>query len=569
MSRIRRRSFLMGAAWGAGSVSALARGEESQESPREAPKHVDAASLIEGERQRILKAMAVADIPGVAVCFIHEGKTVWIEGFGVIGQSSNHRVAEDTIFSIQSTSKNMTAVAVMLAVQRGILDLDRPISAYLPDFRVHSRFETMPEEHITLRLLLSHRAGFTHEAPVGNNYDPSFPSFEAHVRSISDTWLRFPVGERYRYSNLGVDLAGYVLQQRSGVPFAEWLKAELFRPLGMNDTTVETDVYARRTNRAVGHEAGYASVPLRTPLIPSGGVYTSARDMAMYCLFHLRRGKMDGKTVLAEELWSEMHGFALGGDYGLGVIRTELRYGSSTLRLLSHQGGGFGFGCVFDYCPEADLAWVAMFNRPVSAGYRLGKQLIDEALERRYGPKRPRLPCEDLAPIRLQRSGLERYIGSYVGRDLIANLQLSDGDLDMHVGATSSAMRFISPSQAYIATAEGEAVTYQYCADSAQEPPHFECSVGEQSLDYNDGPADAPGRDKPAWEAFLGDYRIEQWGRTSDTVTVRRKNGYLYLGHTRLLLELEPGLFFTSDGEAVDFRQREPTWKNIRLRRIT
>jgi CubicO group peptidase (beta-lactamase class C family) len=100
----------------------------------------------------------------------------------------------------------------------------------------------------------------------------------------------------------------------------------------MNDTTVETNVYASQTNRAVGHEVGYASVPLRTPLIPSGGVYTSARDMAMYCLFHLRRGKMDGKTVLTEELWNEMHGFALGGDYSLGVIRTELRYGSSTLR---------------------------------------------------------------------------------------------------------------------------------------------------------------------------------------------------------------------------------------------
>lgn len=74
MSRIKRRSFLMGAAWGAGSVSALAREEESQELPREAAKHVDAASLIERERQRILEVMAVADIPGVAVCLIHEGK---------------------------------------------------------------------------------------------------------------------------------------------------------------------------------------------------------------------------------------------------------------------------------------------------------------------------------------------------------------------------------------------------------------------------------------------------------------------------------------------------------------
>ncbi len=106
----------------------------------------------------------------------------------------------------------MTAAAIMLAVQRGLLDLDKPIAAYLPDFTVNSRFEAKPQAKMTLRHLLSHRAGFTHEAPIGNNDDLSFPSFEAHVRSISDTWLRFPVGDRFRYSNLGVDLAGFILQ---------------------------------------------------------------------------------------------------------------------------------------------------------------------------------------------------------------------------------------------------------------------------------------------------------------------------------------------------------------------
>jgi len=569
VSKLNRRGFVLGAAWGAGSLCALARGGEAQVPPTRDQGRSDPTPLIERERQRIIGAMAEADIPGAAVCLIQGGKPAWIEGFGVTDRAAKHRVLDDTLFSIQSTSKNMTATAIMLAVQRGILDLDRPIAAYVPDLRVRSRFETLPEERITLRLLLSHRAGFTHEAPVGNNYDPSFPSFEAHVRSIADTWLRFPVGERYRYSNLGFDLAGYVLQQRTGVPFAEWLKAALFGPLGMNDTTVAANVYASRTNRAVGHEQGYATVPLKTPLIPSGGVYTSARDMAAYCLFHLRRGKVAGNTVLAEELWNEMHGFALGGDYSLGVIRTELRYGTTSIRLLSHRGGGFGFGCIFNYCPEADLAWVAMFNRGASAGYRFGEQLIDEALTQRYGPKRPRLPVEDLAQIQLPQRRLEQYVGSYIGRNILATFQVSNGALDMQVGAASSPMHFTSPSETYIATADGDAVTYQHSTGSGVAPAHFECSIGENSLDYNDGPNDGPGPAKPEWAEFLGDYRIEQWGRTSDTVTVHRNNGYLYLGHVRLVVELEPGLFFTSDGEAVDFRGPLPTWRNIPLRRFT
>ena len=73
-------------------------------------------------------------------------------------------------------------------------------------------------------------AGFTHEAPVGNNYEPASPGFEAHVRSISETWLRFPVGDRYRYSNLGFDLAGYILEQKAGIGYAEWLRRKLFEP---------------------------------------------------------------------------------------------------------------------------------------------------------------------------------------------------------------------------------------------------------------------------------------------------------------------------------------------------
>lgn len=106
------------------------------------------------------------DVPAASVCLLYQGKAVWVEGFGVTDLKSKRRVGAGTIFSIQSTSKNFTATAIMLAVQRGLLDLDKPITAYVPDFTVHRRFESAPQEKMTLRLLLSHRAGFTHEAPV-------------------------------------------------------------------------------------------------------------------------------------------------------------------------------------------------------------------------------------------------------------------------------------------------------------------------------------------------------------------------------------------------------------------
>jgi hypothetical protein len=83
---------------------------------------------------------------------------------------------------------------------------------------------------------------------------------------------------------------------------------------------------------------------------------------------------------------------ALGGDYGLGVMRSERLYGSTPVRLLHHRGGGFGFGCVFTYCRQANAGFAAMFNRATSAGYGIGERLLDQLLSARFGPRQPRVP---------------------------------------------------------------------------------------------------------------------------------------------------------------------------------
>ena len=566
MVNIARRSLLIGMGLSSASALIVRRARAELQSGAGGS---DVQPLVERERAKILEAMKKDQIPGAAVCLLHQGRAVWTEGFGVTDFKSRRPIGSGTIFSIQSTSKNFTATAVMIVVQRGLLDLDKPITAYLPDFEVRSRFEPAPQTKMTLRLLLSHRAGFTHEAPVGNNYDPAFPDFEAHVRSISRTWLRYPVGERYRYSNLGIDVAGYILQQVTGKPFADCLKGLIFDPLGMRDSTVDADNYARRSDRALGHERGYAAVPLKTPLIPSGGVYTSARDMSAYLAFHLERGQFAGKTLLRASMWDEMHGFSLGGDYGLGIIRTELRFGDTPIRMLGHKGGGFGFGCVCNYCPEAQLAWVALFNRPTAAPYQFGAGLIEGLLARQYGARRARMPVSDLSTVQLPPRELSAYAGNYVGRATAVEIKLADGMLALQTGTAVRPLHFESPEDLFIVDADGETVTYRYFRGSPGEPAHLECSIGENALDYNDGPADPKGPDLPAWEAYIGRYEIDLWGRPSESVAVYRKNGYLYVNERRLILETEPGLFFTADGEAVDLKSPMPTWRNIRLRRVS
>ncbi len=112
-------------------------------------------------------------------------------------------------------------------------------------------------------------------------------SFEAHCRSIYDTWLRFPVGHHFQYSNLGIDLAGYILQRRSGLPFDHFVRRRLFEPLGLRRTTFNAAEIRREKDRAIGHTTGYTHIPVRVPMVAAGGLYTTVDDACRFMQFQL------------------------------------------------------------------------------------------------------------------------------------------------------------------------------------------------------------------------------------------------------------------------------------------
>jgi CubicO group peptidase (beta-lactamase class C family) len=131
-------------------------------------------------------------------------------------------------------------------------------------------------------MLLSHTAGFAHEAPYGSNFDHPAYSFEKHIASISDTWLKFPVGTRYSYSNLGIDLAGYILQMRSGMPFIQYVQEKVLDPLGMKNSTL--DVSRIRSTSLALSDTKWRTCDLRLiSAHPSGGVGPLRRIWLVTC----------------------------------------------------------------------------------------------------------------------------------------------------------------------------------------------------------------------------------------------------------------------------------------------
>lgn len=134
-------------------------------------------AVIEEFRTSIPAIMRKGKTQSAAIALVDEQGLVWTEGFGYTNRKRKTPVTPDTLFAICSMSKTFTATAVLLAVQDDLLELDEPITTYLPDFKVNNRYEENPEQKITLRHLLSHTGGLPQEAVIGNNFEPT-GSFE-------------------------------------------------------------------------------------------------------------------------------------------------------------------------------------------------------------------------------------------------------------------------------------------------------------------------------------------------------------------------------------------------------
>jgi CubicO group peptidase (beta-lactamase class C family) len=331
------------------------------------------------------EAMSRNRIPGLSIALCNSHGPIWEAGFGYADDARRIPVDGSTIFSIQSMSKTFTAVGVLTAVRNGLLDLDQPISRYLPNFKVRSIFEDRPQDRITLRHLLMHTAGYTHEAPGGGNYDPSVPSFDEHVAKIQDTWLMFRVGERYQYSNLGIDVAGYTAKKVSGCSFADYMREKVFQPLHLRRTTIDVRTILADSNRATGHQPGSRDLPVIVPMTGAGGVYSSAHDIGAFLTFMLRKGN-DDSTVLTPLQFNEMETTPNGGEYGLGVAIGKRKDDL----FFTHSGGGYGFLTHMAWYPTVDIGITVLTNSSAhnSAHIALAEKVIDRLVEMKLVQKR-------------------------------------------------------------------------------------------------------------------------------------------------------------------------------------
>lgn len=365
--------------------------------------------------QAVQAQMDAQNIPGLAIAVVYQGEVIYAEGFGVRSIEDDAPVTPDTLFRIGSTTKPLTALAVLRLVEEGTLDLDTPITAYLPDFQA--------SDAITLRHLLSHTAGLNDQADSIVALDPD--GLRDSVATFTADGLFTTPGTARSYANPGFDLAGAVVEAVSGTPFADHMAEEVFTPLDMNRTTFHSTV-AMTYPLTAGHQPALFGLSVVRPnpdnisQYPSGFAFSSVNDLT-----HLINFLLDGnERVLAEALRGEMltnSAVRLTStfDYGLGVTIDQYR---GTTRV-GHGGRIDGYGAFLETLPEYDFGVAILSNNIAVDETPMFDAVVEAVLDL---PTPEPTPAEDIAYTPAD------YVGTYIPRtqagDPLISIVVSEQD---------------------------------------------------------------------------------------------------------------------------------------------
>ena len=351
-------------------------------------------------------------IAGVTIAVVVDNNLFFKKGYGYADVATKKPVDPDvTMFRIGSISKLFTWTAVMQLVEQGKLDLDADINEYLTEFKIPPTY-TRP---ITLKNLLAHTPGFEDQV-IGlfaHTPDKLSPLGQLLARDLPSR-VR-PPGEFSSYSNHGTAIAGYIVQEVSGVPWEEYIEQNLLKPLAMDHTTVrqpEADKLPAEMSKGYKFERGRFKEQgfEYVPPAPAGSMSASAVDMAKFMIAHLQDGASGDGRILKEETARRMRELLFTHDKRLnGMAYGFMRLAYNGQEFVEHGGDTYWFHSDLFLLPAHKTGLFMSCNTDTGGP---GRGDIFEAIVDRYYPAAtPQLA--EKKPLENFHERAARYRGSY------------------------------------------------------------------------------------------------------------------------------------------------------------
>ncbi len=323
-------------------------------------------------RSKIIAMIEKREIPSMAVAVAQEGDILWEEAFGWANQDEQVKATPHTIYPIASLSKSLAATGIMILAERKQLSLDDPVERYIAPAKL-TVYEGQRSE-VTIRRVLNMTAGIPHGCEV---YGDSFELPILHRFVSRYGIVVFPPGAMELYSNFSYSIPELIIENVSGKSFANFMKTEVFVPLGMTHTSVGVE-HTLEVHAAIKYDSEKNVVP-DNYFVPAaaGGIYSSAHDLIQFGMFHLKNHLSHQKQILKDETLAVMH---MDKDKSLPSASMALGWGSVDLGngyfwILSN-GGIEGATSILSLELSANLAVVCLTN--VTSRSRITDQIAIE-----------------------------------------------------------------------------------------------------------------------------------------------------------------------------------------------
>jgi CubicO group peptidase (beta-lactamase class C family) len=304
-------------------------------------------------------------VPGASIAVVNGCRIDWTAGFGTAEIGSSRTVTPDTLFQAASISKPVTALAVLRAVELRQLKLDEDVNSRLISWHIPPSPLSVGRP-VTLRLLLSHSAGFNVHGFAGYARGMPVPTLVqvlagAPPANSEPVKLLIKPGYKYMYSGGGYSIVQQLLADVTGTPFPDFMRRQVLDPLGMNRSTYEQPLpESLAAGAASGHRADGKAIDGRWhtyPEMAAAGLWTTPSDLAQVVIDVAGtmvggKAKLLSPGIVAEMLKPQT------GQYGLGF---SLR-GDGTSLEFSHGGANEGFRCVLAGIPSTGQGVVIMTN---------------------------------------------------------------------------------------------------------------------------------------------------------------------------------------------------------------
>jgi CubicO group peptidase (beta-lactamase class C family) len=433
------------------------------------PPRVSVDSSTHGRVDAIFAQWNRTDSPGCAVGVYRGGVVEYSRGYGMANLELGAALSPQSIFDIGSTSKQFTAMSVMLLARDGKLSLDDDIRKFIPELPNYGRT-------ITIRHILTHTSGIrdyltlwglagVDDADLTNDDD-------ALALIARQRELNFAPGDAWLYSNSGFFLASVIVKRVSGKTLARFAAERIFAPLGMTHTRFNDDHMAIVPNRATGYaprdSGGWATAMSNFEQTGDGAVQTSIEDMQRWDE-NFYTGVVGGAETLASMQKTAVLNDGKQQTYALGLMIDRYR----GLRSVSHGGSWAGYRAELLRFPDKHLSVACLCNLARTSPSLLARRVAEVYLGDQMTPSDAnvaaasrRTPAAPANSWTLAAGELTRYAGRYESPELETMYTLSVENGKLMLRRRRSEAIALVPSATDTFTAEG--ITYRFVRDKGR-----------------------------------------------------------------------------------------------------